>query len=373
METLKISYVVFDYTKPGGIEKYVRNLARIYSDEGHEIHVFSAVLPKLPESSLRFHIIPIPKWLPTYFQLRIFARKTLQLLSKSSFDIIHSQGADCTMHNVLTAHSCHRAWVEESKRFSIWEFVKKTLNPFHYFLLRNERYNYAKGNYRAIIAVSKTVGKEIVHYYNVPKKDIRVIYLGTDVPEFECKRMWRDEIRQQHLFAQNDIVILFVANEFRRKGLRILIKSLSLLRDKRFKLLVVGKGRRMFYRVFAFMKRVSVVFIPQTNNVAAYYDSSDLFVFPTRHDAFGMVVAEAMAHGIPVLVSKNAGVAEIIPREDFLISDFTNADEIAERIRILAQRNLQETGTELQAKVQHYTWELMAKRTMEVYRKARMH
>jgi glycosyltransferase involved in cell wall biosynthesis len=47
-------------------------------------------------------------------------------------------------------------------------------------------------------------------------------------------------------------------------------------------------------------------------DMASFYNASDVFVFPTRFDSFGMVVAEALACGLPVIVSENAGAKDLI-------------------------------------------------------------
>src|SRR5205807_5037433 len=56
----------------------------------------------------------------------------------------------------------------------------------------------------------------------------------------------------------------------------------------------------------------NVQFHSTVTNLARYYAAADAFVFPTTYDAFGMVVLEAMASGLPVFSSNCAGAAELI-------------------------------------------------------------
>ncbi|MEM2174790.1 MAG: glycosyltransferase, partial [Candidatus Micrarchaeia archaeon] len=101
-------------------------------------------------------------------QLYLFSHKVTKIVKKFDFDIIHNQGSDALIQDVITAHSCHRAWLQATKTVSFIQFLKKKLNPLHYIILKNEAYNYSKGNYKKIIAVSENVKQEIILYYRLP-------------------------------------------------------------------------------------------------------------------------------------------------------------------------------------------------------------
>ena len=143
---MKIAFTVFDYEKPGGIEKYVRELSGRFYLQNHDIHIFTTNYSLDNKARIAFHKIQIPGYLPFFVRLYLFNKRVNAALKKNSFDIIHSQGSDNTFNNIVTAHSCHKAWVERAKKFSFWEYLKKMFFPLHSMILHNESKNYSAGN-----------------------------------------------------------------------------------------------------------------------------------------------------------------------------------------------------------------------------------
>ena len=72
--------------------------------------------------------------------------------------------------------------------------------------------------------------------------------------------------------------------------------------------------------------------VPQSELFAAY-QSADVLVFPTLSDGFGMVVAEALAHGLPVITTNQAGAADLITPDNGLIVEAANARALADSLR----------------------------------------
>jgi UDP-glucose:(heptosyl)LPS alpha-1,3-glucosyltransferase len=255
-------------------------------------------------------------------------------------------------------------------KFGWWEYLKKTLHPMHRIFVRNEETNYR--SYRSIIAVSGEVKREIGVFHNVPENDIEVIYPGVDLHQFTPQiGNAMGYIRKPLGLKDDDFVILFVANEFRRKGLSNIIRALVSLKKGSVKLLVVGKGIRWLYKLQALRMGVGrqVVFVRPQEKVAAYYAASDLFILPTKHEAFGMVISEAMASGLPVIVSRLAGAAELIREEKCLLNDPFDVSEIASKLGYFADNRgaARQIGKTMRAAVEQYSWDATAKRTMAVY------
>ena len=105
-------------------------------------------------------------------------------------------------------------------------------------------------------------------------------------------------------------------------------------------------------------------FVPATANIEPYYAAADAFLFPTFYDAFGLVAAEAMAAGLPVITSRAAGAAELIEHgeDGWLTADPWDPDQIADGLRALATDiGLRERmGTAARSKIEAYTWDRTA-------------
>ena len=111
---------------------------------------------------------------------------------------------------------------------------------------------------------------------------------------------------------------------------------------------------------------------PPCDRIERYYAAADLFVFPTFYDSFGLVAAEAMASGLPVICSSSAGAAQLIEDgvDGLLVNDPWNPTVLAESMmRLRDDPSLRERlGSSARRKIEEYTWDRVAEATMAVYR-----
>jgi len=134
-------------------------------------------------------------------------------------------------------------------------------------------------------------------------------------------------------------VLLLIGNDWRKKGLHILIEALNECRDLRIQLLVVGKDdARPFeaaIRELGLLDRIT--FLPPSKDVMKFYAAADAYAGPSLEDAYSLPVIEAMASGLPVIASMKAGASEIINHglNGLLLQDPTNVRELAGLIRRL--------------------------------------
>jgi glycosyltransferase involved in cell wall biosynthesis len=141
-------------------------------------------------------------------------------------------------------------------------------------------------------------------------------------------------------------------------------------------LLAVGDGDRSSYARLATSLGVGdrVRLEPPTPDVARWFAEADAFVFPTRYEPFGMVIAEAMASGLPVVTSAAAGAADLIREGEsgHIIGDPENADAFAAALDgvLSNESRRQAMGRSARAAVQQLTWDMVAERTLDVYRSA---
>ena len=107
-------------------------------------------------------------------------------------------------------------------------------------------------------------------------------------------------------------VVLFIGQDFQRKGLDIAIAAVAQLPG--VVLRVIGKDGQSAARAQA--ERLGMIdrieFLGQRDDVPAQLAAADALVLPSRQEPFGMVVAEALLMGVPPVVSKNAGASEIV-------------------------------------------------------------
>ncbi|MEO6436555.1 MAG: glycosyltransferase family 4 protein, partial [Tepidisphaeraceae bacterium] len=102
------------------------------------------------------------------------------------------------------------------------------------------------------------------------------------------------------------INVLFVGQDFERKGLQQLIDAFLHIEDHRLKLTIVGGDKRWH------LPLKSITQVGATSDTRPYYRAADFFVLPTRHDPCSLVVLEALAMGLPVISTKFNGATEIM-------------------------------------------------------------
>ena len=114
-----------------------------------------------------------------------------------------------------------------------------------------------------------------------------------------------------------------------------------------------------------------VIFAGQTRDSWKYYAAGDIFLLPTKYEAFGLAILEAMATGLPVLVSVRAGAAELIRDgvNGMRIERPTDSAAIAAKIEsLLKDRDLRRRlGHHGRLTALEYNWDRVAEQTANVY------
>jgi glycosyltransferase involved in cell wall biosynthesis len=225
-----------------------------------------------------------------------------------------------------------------------------------------------------VIANSKKTRRELIDQVGVPAERIGVVYLGTDPAEFRpATDQERREARAGLGLPESDPVFLFVGalGHDRNKGFDTLLGSLACASGSWW-LLAAGGGRLRSWRRQAdrlgLGERVRLV--GHTERMATLMAAADVLVSPTRYDAYGLAVHEALCCGLPALVSRAAGIAERYPPElsHLLLDDPEDGDELARRLarcaRELAEarRRMAPYAETLRAR----TWAAMAQEIVDL-------
>lgn len=206
--------------------------------------------------------------------------------------------------------------------------------------------------YSTKFVASGTATKKDLLHLGANSKDISIGIDTIDVEFFKSRsekmRENKDLIRSEYKFPER--LILFVGQLIKRKGVINLIKAFEIMR-RRYSdvgLLLVGSGsekkKLQSYCSENNIENVYFLGFRQGINLIKFFAVSDIFVFPTRRDVWGLVVNEAMAARLPVICSKFAGCAEDLIREgeNGYLVDPENYEQVALYIeRILLDKHLQ--------------------------------
>ena len=373
---MKIALVRQSYHKYGGAERYVSYLAEGLLKRGHEVHVFARKWdPNVPKGII-FHRVPTLKG-PSFIKALSFSSNVKRLLQREKFDIINSFDRTLYQDIYRAGDGVHKEWRKRLLEITPNPIARRLIlfNPLHLSLLFLEKRIFQENNYKKIIAISKKGKEEIVKYYGVRPEDIIVIYNGVNLEEFHPKNraLFREEIREEFNISNDEFLILFVGSGYRRKGLRYLIEAISLLKEEKpLRVLVVAKGKKRPYLRLA--KRLGVknriVFTGGRKDLRKFYAASDLFVLPTIYEPFGNVCLETLASGLPIIVSRAGGAAEIITEgvNGLLLEDPRDSQELAEKIeRTFDDKFREKLSKNARALAENFTVDKNVEKTVQIY------
>jgi len=362
---LRIAFVVQDYNRHQGHSRYVAELATRLKRE-HDVHIFASSFDEPNPAGLTFHHVPI--WranaLTTLFSFIVTATWRV----RGEFDIVHAQGLCGLRQNVVTAHMCNSAWFAAIDRYQVPQSWRKRV--YRAFVTAAEKLVFRPRAARRFIAVSQRVARDLEKHHGLGER-VRVVYHGTDVERFHPRNRaeWRSTIRKELRLDERDVAGLYVG-DWQKAG-PAAVGALARVPD--VKLIVVTKTPQRIVLSDARAAGVDdrVVFVPPTLDVHRYYAAADFFLLPTFYDTFGLVLTEAMASGLPVIASREAGASElIVDRESgLLLNQAWNLNEIAEAVRTLVSDEALRTrlGVAARVAVEQRTWDRVAVETSAIY------
>jgi UDP-glucose:(heptosyl)LPS alpha-1,3-glucosyltransferase len=204
--------------------------------------------------------------------------------------------------DIFVNHGLHRAVVAANPKILM-------RNPIHPFIYAREALRHRLRLYKRIVCLSAGgVDELLAHYPHVDRSRVAAIPNGIDLTRFF-------PIDRPPRAATDPFRLAFVGHEFERKGLAYIIDALSQL-PERVTLTVVGGSALDIevHRAQAEAAGVSarVEFLGRRQDVPAILQASDLFVLPSAVEAWALVLLEAMACGVPVLMTPVASAQEIV-------------------------------------------------------------
>ncbi len=368
-EKKRIALVIPKYGLLGGAESVAFEMGeRLAQRDAFEVHVL-ANRWKTGSAAIRFHHIPVVKF-PRLFQPISFAHFADLWIRRHPGVLVHSHERIHGM-DFMTFHGIpHRTWIREVR--------KKTMGPFDRATVRVEHGGIVNARLKRIMPVSNLVKEELQRCYEIPESRIRVLNPGIALERFEGRdRMaCRREVRSRHGLALTDTVILFMGMNFEIKRLELVIKGMARALedqpDTSWKLLVAGKGDQSRYGAMArdLGIRDRVVFSGPVTPAEPYFLASDLFVLPSWMDTFGLAVLEAMAAGLPVVITRKVGARDLVEngRNGFVLSDDPEPGELGEALKRLSNPRLRETmGQKAQNKAATRSWEKVVDQLVRIY------
>ncbi len=345
----KIALALENFSRhAGGAESYAVSLAGFLVQSGWEVHFFGESWDGEPEGAI-FHKITIPKYLPAWLKLVLFAVYHKRAVKKQRYDVILGFGNTVYM-NVYQSHGGVH-WLSArrmvySERSEIKRAIKRLI-----ILLSLKQWARAwieSAPFRmyprpSIVAISQMIKKDMLSFFNVNDADIKVVYNGVDTFRYNqnLRHGHKGALRRQLGISDDDVVFLFVSYDLKKKGIEALAEAASQLQqmgNTGFKVMVVGgmPYKALLRHLKALDIQDKMLFTGPVRSIEAYYANSDVFVLPTYYDACSLVVIEAMASGLPSITTTANGAAGIINdgKDGCIISHPPRAQDLANKMQL---------------------------------------
>lgn len=333
----KVAVVIPKYGLVGGAEQFAAELTDACCSRTDFTFQVFANRWQSDSKCIGFQKVPIisfPKFLTT-ISFAWFAERRLK---RSPFDLVHSHerifAADIyTLHGIP-----HRYWINQIRR-------KKTMSLYDLATAWVERKLVYEGGCGKFIAVSELTRQIFLKAYPIDPARVAVVHPGVHLPDDAQKNKIniRTNIRRELGIGAGDLVVIFASMNFEIKGLDEIFLAIARLpkQSRQLKLIVAGKGNIKKYRQAAQRAGIAgqVIFtgVVTRDRLSDLYRAGDLYMMLSQFDTFGMVVLEAMAEGLPVIVSSNVGAKDLAQegKNGFVIADTSNRDLIASKIQMM--------------------------------------
>lgn len=364
--------VTGDFVKTGGMDRANYALARYLAERGDPVDLVTHRADDALKSHPRVtpHLVPRPlnsHFLGAPLLARAGLRIARRLAPEGARVVVN--GGNCLWGDVNWVHYVHAAWTPRLRTHSALRSLKAVLSRRGELLTERRALKQA----RLVIANSEQTRSAVIERLNVPPDRVRVIYYGSDPDRFRPpSASERAEARAALGWSDDRPTLVFVgALGDLRKGFDTLLEAwLRLASEPSWdaRLAVVGTGASLPFWKDAAARAGgsgrSVEFLGFRSDVPLILQAADGLISPTRYEAYGLNVHEALCCGLPALVTASAGVAERYPPglADWLISDPRDFDEVSERIRLWRQdlglpRPALATASE---QLRAWTWDHMA-------------
>jgi UDP-glucose:(heptosyl)LPS alpha-1,3-glucosyltransferase len=292
--------------------------------ETHEVHVFAANDYRPQNADITFHRVAAPRagWFLSHATFYVVLRVRfafVRLVGRHPFDLVLGIGALTPFADVATVHFVQARELELQRRGAFpRERRRGGLASLDYGLyartmrwMGRRFYRRARGT---IVAISEAVKHDLVVFEGAEPERVVVVPNGVDVDRFHPvnRDLHRAEMRERLGLSDSDIAVLFVGNSWGRKGLRTAIEAIGGPGQTNIRLVVVGDGEPAAFVEGQPSEVIDRIIFAGTESggIERYYASADVFLLPTLYEPFGLVILEALASGLPTIVSACAGASE---------------------------------------------------------------
>jgi glycosyltransferase involved in cell wall biosynthesis len=286
-------------------------------------------------------------------------------------DLVFSPGPNCLDADIIIVHIVFAEFVRQAQRelrlsaTPLRAWPRQIHRRLYYRVcIMLESMVYPRRNVQLAVVAKKALS-DLKPYRTLGADPTPVVYAGIDLNRFnpQYRLEWRERARKElGLDDSKAFALLLVGNDLRKKGLDALLTAMGQLPGADLRLFIRGQDSLAPFKEI--IERYGLAgrlkFLPARFDVEYYFAAADAYVGPSLEDTFAIPPLEAMACGLPVIVSGQAGVSELITDgvDGLILKEPRDSDTLTRLIGNLVddpalRQRLGENGARLAA---GYTW-----------------
>jgi len=357
---VRVALVRQRYNPYGGAERFIERALEALRRQGAEVTLIARSWSG-PGAGRVLRVDPF--YVGSLWRDAGFARAARAAWEREGFDLVqsHERIPGCGVYRA--GDGVHRQWLEYRLAAATpLERLRVRVNPRHRYVCEAERRMFGHPRLRAVICNSQMVREEIRRHFRLPEEKLHVIYNGVDLGRFRPDRTARAR--------SGAPAFLFVGSGFARKGLDSVLRAL--VQVPQAQLVVAGQDRDAA-RYAALAERLGVAgrvrLLGGVADVGPLYAAADCFILPTLYDPFPNAALEALASGVPVIVSRRCGAAELLREgENGWLCEAQDAEGLAGLMTQAAQAAREpRMRAAARASAEGYGLDAMAARLVQLY------
>jgi glycosyltransferase involved in cell wall biosynthesis len=303
--------------------------------------------------------------------------------TRRGFDVVHSHENVCH-GQVQTVHVkpvVHNLFGDRTGLGWWWVAFKVMTSPrlLAYVLLEHVRLS--RHRHRVIVAASQPLADVLPQHFTLLPGQLQVLPPGVRLPP-EATEPERQQLRllarQALNLPESATLLLMIGHDFRKKGLGALLQALTHL-PAQVQAVVVGQPEQIPSwqpQIVQAGLSARVHFLGVLHDTRPAYEACDIMVHATLEDTFGMVTLEAMAHALPLIVSRAPYCLSSSQLEDgtqaLILQDPTSGEEVARGVERIRQDSALRLHLIRHGRLfaQDFAWPGLAQRQEALYRLA---
>jgi glycosyltransferase involved in cell wall biosynthesis len=354
----------------GGLENVVNELSKELTKHEIQVTIFKNSSKDMIKVNQNFrveelnpyNILPPKLRFANYYQYVYSLKVWRRIKGSNHFDIIHGHGDNCffpALFRDRTPLVTNIHGIKKAYRLRVFgansSYVKgpRLLPMFWPEEIAAKRSDLT-------VACSKAERDELISIYGIDPGKIKVIYNGVDTSKF--KPMNKRTARKVLGLPENGNYAIWVGNNPTLKGLTTAIKAVKGL--KNLYLLVAGVSGINFDNVVFFGM------VQDMQKLRALYNAANFLILPTLYEGFPLAPLEAMACGLPIIISKECTTREIITEgvEGFVVNQRRPECYTEKIVTLLAEHSHnQETSFRCRKLAEKFSWENVGRDYLKVY------